>query len=953
MTANKTYYVEATLGTCASPTRTAVNLTVNPEIVFSTTTLANANPSGNYSRQITAATGGTAPYTYAVSGQTTLPAGITLTTSGQLSGIPATAGDYTFSVTVTDARSCTATANFTLKVTDRLTLASKLLPNGIVGSVYIAQEIPAATGGTGPYTYVASSLPPGLSFENTTRQITGTPTNAGTYTFPIVVTDADGYTITTNYTIVVDPALALPTAPLVDGTVGVPYQTQTILAASGGRMPFTYGATGLPPGLSFDAATRQIGGTPTIIGSYPIVVTATDSLGRSITANYNINVLNPLALPDKVLANGTVNVAYTPEILPAATGGSGTFTYTTSTLPAGLTFDATTRTIAGTPTQAGNYNITLTANDGNGRTISKVYALTVIGALTLPSATLPDGTVNTPYPTQTLPAVTGGTGPYTYVASNLPPGLSFNVNTREITGTPTQGGSYTISVVATDAVGNNVRTDYTINVNVSLPVVANTITCSGSTAILNVTNLQPGVTYNWYGSTGNTALATNNTGTFTTPSVTSTTTFYVEAVSGTAASARVAVNVTANPLPAAPAVTSPNVVVSTGQSATLQATVSGTSTINWYDAPTGGNLLFTGATYTTSALNATTIFYAGNTNAEGCASATRTPVTVTVLNNGTSPNCTFANAQTTAINGICVLCDIIDAGNSTDADLDNFTTIRLGVGIGAVGFQRLSFPNAGIATDSVRLDLALPTGLVDATVLGGITVNVLNGATLVRTVQLNSGLLNLRLLGGGRFQATFLPGQAFDRVEVRFGGVATVLSSLNIYGAQIVYPRPTVAATGLNICSGATASLSATPNGGTSLAWFSSASGGSALATGNTFTTPTLTATTTYYIEITRAGCTSLDRVPVTVNVTPALTAPAVANAGPVCDGATATVSITSPDATVTYNWYEVANGGTPIFTGTTFTSPALTANKTYYVEATLGTCASPTRTAVNLTVNP
>ena len=954
LTANKTFYVAARRINCTSESiRVPIVVTVNPALVFNTTALPNANEGNAYARQIAVATGGTAPYTYAVSGTNALPAGLTLSASGQITGTPTVTGDFPFSITVTDARNCTATSSYNIKVTARLALANTTLANGTVGTAYTIQQIPVATGGSLSYTYTASSLPPGLLFNETTREITGTPTVAGTYTFPITVTDTDGNIVTTNYTIVVDPALVIASSPLIDGIVGMPYQTQTILAASGGTTPYTYLVSGLPPGLTFNEATREVSGTPTTIGNYPIIVTVTDAAGRNATANYSINVLSPLALPAKTLANGTVSVVYPTDFLPEATGGLGPYTYNTSTLPPGLTFDANTRAIGGTPTQAGNYNITLTATDANNRTVSRIYTLAVNGTLTLPTALLPDGTVNTTYPTQTLPAVTGGTGPYTYVASNLPPGLNFNVNTREVTGTPTQGGSYTISVVATDAVGNIVRTDYVIVINVPLPIVANTSICSGATATLNVTNLQPNITYNWYSPTGNAPLATNNNGSFTTPIVSSSTTFYVVAVSGTAASERVAVSVNANPLPNAPTVITPNPVISTGESTVLQATTNGTNTIQWYDAASGGNLLFSGASYITPPITTNTTFYAAAVSSESCASANRTAVTVTVTNNTTSPNCNAANVQSTGVNGLCILCGIDGAGNSTDADLNNYTRITLGVGVGATGFQRLTFPQAGIATDSVRLDLALPTGLLDLGLLNGITVNILNGNNVVKISPLNSSLLNLRLLGGNRFQVTIPADQAFDRVEVRFGGTASVLTSLDVYGAEIIYPRPTVSSTGINICAGSVANLSATPNGGTSITWFAAPTGGVALASGNTFTTPILNTTTTYYIETSRNNCSNLERLPVVVNVTPALAVPIITNPGNVCDGAVATVSVSNPDPSLTYNWFDVATGGTPIFTGITFTTPALTANRTYYVEAVSGLCTSSTRATVNLNVNP
>ncbi|MGY0038788.1 putative Ig domain-containing protein [Pedobacter sp. NJ-S-72] len=82
--------------------------------------------------------------------------------------------------------------------------------------------------------------------------------------------------------------------------------------------------------------------------------------------------------------------------------------------------------------------------------------------MSLPSATLPDGQVGTVYPIQTLPAVVGGTGPYTYVATGVPAGLNFNPADRTISGTPTTGGSFTVNVTVTDATGSTATGNYPI-----------------------------------------------------------------------------------------------------------------------------------------------------------------------------------------------------------------------------------------------------------------------------------------------------------------------------------------------------------------------------------------------------------------------------------------------------------------------------------------------------------
>ena len=954
LTANKTFYVASRRINCTEESgRVPVQVTVNPAIVFNTTVLANASNGFPYSKQITAATGGTPSFTYAIANGSVLPAGLALSSSGVLSGTPTQTGDFSFTVIATDSKGCTASANYTLTVTAALALTPGSLPDGVTTVSYPVQTIPAATGGTGPYIYSAINLPPGLVFDPNTREITGTPTQAGNYTIPVTVTDATGNAVTSSFTVKITDPLILPPATLASGITGKPYTAQTIPSATGGSGVYTYTAVNLPPGLSFNASTREISGTPTASGNYTFPVTVTDSEGRTVNSNYTISVTDPLALPAASLADGTEGSSYPVQVIPAATGGNGTYSYAATGVPPGLTFDPSTRSITGTPTQAGNYTVTVVVTDGLGATASNIYPLKVTGVLSLPTASLPNGVVGDLYPTQTLPSVSGGTVPYTYLATNLPPGLSFNTATREITGTPTTGGTYVISLTATDANNNKVNTDYTIVVNVNAPVVANATVCAGSTATLSVSNLQPGVTYNWYASTGSTALATNNSGVFVTPVISSQTTFYAEAVSGTALSNRTTVNVSVNP-PANPAtVTTNNQVVNSGQSTTLSATADQGSTIRWYAAPSGGTELATGANFTTPALTATTTFYVETTNASGCVSNGRVAVTVTVVTGGGSTVCNTANSQNSGITGICLLCSITGAGNSTDANPNNFTRISLAVGVTSTGYQQLIFPSSGSATDSIRLDLGLPTGLLDLSLLGNITVNVMNGNSVTGSYQLNSSILKLSVLGGSRFLATLPAGAAYDRVEIRLGGLATAISSLDIYGATIIYPDPVITSGSQTICSGNTATLAATPAGGTNLKWFDAATGGNLLASGNSFTTPALTATTVFYIEVANGTCVNSKRVPVTVTVTPVITLPVLAPIANVCSGSPATLSVVTPDPALTYRWYNVSTGGTPLFTGTDFTTPALTTNTTYYLEAANGNCTASSRVAASLTVNP
>ena len=153
----------------------------------------------------------------------------------------------------------------------------------------------------------------------------------------------------------------------------------------------------------------------------------------------------------------------------------------------------------------------------------------------------------------------------------------------------------------------------------------------------------------------------------------------------------------------------------------------------------------------------------------------------------------------------------------------------------------------------------------------------------------------------------------------------------------------------VSVCPNNTATLAViAPVAGIGYNWYAAVTGGTSLSTGTTYTTPTVTASTTYYVEaVNAAGCTSTPRVPVVVTVG---TQPAAPTVDPVsvCPNNTANLAVTNPVTGITYNWYAAATGGTILATGTTYTTPVVTASTTYYVEAVnTGGCTSTSRTAV------
>ncbi|MDD2792145.1 MAG: gliding motility-associated C-terminal domain-containing protein [Sediminibacterium sp.] len=157
---------------------------------------------------------------------------------------------------------------------------------------------------------------------------------------------------------------------------------------------------------------------------------------------------------------------------------------------------------------------------------------------------------------------------------------------------------------------------------------------------------------------------------------------------------------------------------------------------------------------------------------------------------------------------------------------------------------------------------------------------------------------------------------------------------------------PTVAP--VTVCEATTATLTATAPGG-SYEWFNTASGGTSVGTGSGYISPVLSASTIYYVQTTVSGCTS-PRTGVTVTVTP-LPANPMANAPAICSGNTGTLTALTPGGT--YRWYDAATAGTLLGTGAAFNTPVLLTDATYYLSAEVNGCVSPARTAVSITVNP
>ncbi len=306
----------------------AFALTINNALAISSTSpLAQGTATKSYSQTLTAV-GGTPSYTWSLTSGA-LPAGITLSSGGVVSGTTSATGTFNFTATVTDSIAATASKTFALTINAAPSIQTTSLPGGNINAPY--SQTLTATGGTSPLTWTVSAgaLPAGVTL-STSGVVGGTPTASGTFNFTALLTDGAGATASKALALVISNAPSIFSTPVTTGNIGVAY---AYTVQSGGNPAPTFSIASPPAGLSINATSGAITWTPTAAGVFSITVQATNGVLPNATQTFALTI-NDYGLVARPNSPPYLNMPTTSTgAIPATLSATGAFSNTATLTP--------------------------------------------------------------------------------------------------------------------------------------------------------------------------------------------------------------------------------------------------------------------------------------------------------------------------------------------------------------------------------------------------------------------------------------------------------------------------------------------------------------------------------------------------------------------------------------------------------------------------------------------
>jgi alpha-tubulin suppressor-like RCC1 family protein len=419
-----------------------------------------------------------------------LPYGLTLGQfDGKISGMFPAAGKYVAgAVTAIDSFSREKTTNVKFVAVGPLDIAAPATTTFNQYSSVSAQSVATNVIGTAKYELATGTLPSFLSLNPNTGYIAGPADTKGVWGgLTIKVTDSTGSSASTDaFSIAIGDRLPLElnTADTYNLVANKNYKLAMPVANAVGAVTFIQTGA-LPEGISFDAKVGRFSGVAKVIGSFPVSVTVTDSVGASVTKAFSL-VIDTNGYPINLTVTDFVTKVGEPisTKLPVYSNHVGTVQFWADETLAdyGLTIDPDTGVISGTATQLMDFTPNVNISDASLRVTSKPISIKVVPDLVANVPARIDLPVNKRvYPYMYVSADNGIGALDWSIEGTLPKGLSFSTRLRRFAGTPTEMGTFPIKLTVAERDGFKQSSTVAVEVVVVSDGVAPTVRVTPST----------------------------------------------------------------------------------------------------------------------------------------------------------------------------------------------------------------------------------------------------------------------------------------------------------------------------------------------------------------------------------------------------------------------------------------------------------------------------------------